>query len=110
MGLKESEGNLAMTQAILKEVPECKVFVGKEDQIPAAVSYGAAGSICGMANLWPELICSLYENNKGLDELERKSQLFKNHSFIATCKAMLANEKNSDWNLVRPPLVPLRFV
>jgi 4-hydroxy-tetrahydrodipicolinate synthase len=106
VGLKESEGNLAFTQSILKEVPQCKVFVGSEKQIPDAVKFGASGSICGMANLWPELICSLYENDKRISELAELSSQFKNQPFIATCKAMLADKKNPNWSLVRPPLVP----
>ena len=108
VGLKESEGNLSFTQTLLKEIPQCKIFVGNEMQIPAAVGFGASGSICGMANLWPELICSLYENDTGLTELAEVSLIFKSRPFIATCKAMLADEKNPDWNLVRPPLIPLK--
>lgn len=105
VGLKESEGNLSFTQTILNEVPECKVFVGSERQLPAAVSLGASGSICGMANLWPELICSLYENDNRLAELEKLLPRFKNSQFIATCKALLAEEQNPHWKFIRPPLI-----
>jgi 4-hydroxy-tetrahydrodipicolinate synthase len=106
VGLKESEGNLAFTQSILKEVPQCKVFVGSEKQIPEAVKFGASGSICGMANLWPELICSLYDSDKRISELEELSSQFKNRPFIASCKKLLAYKENPNWSLVRPPLVP----
>lgn len=105
IGLKESEGNLKFVQEILKTVPECKVFVGREKQIPEAISYGASGTICGMANLWPELICSIYEKGKIL-ELEQVASLFVNRPFIPTCKALLS-DKDPSWNLVRPPLSSL---
>lgn len=101
IGLKESEGNLSLTKAILKEVPQCKVFVGFEKQIPEAMKAGAAGSICGMANLWPELICSLYEKKKLSPEFEKKLSAIEKYPFIACFKAILG------WDLLRPPLVPL---
>lgn len=106
VGLKESEGNLPFTKAILKEVPQCKVFVGFEKQIPEAVKAGAAGSICGMANLWPELICSLYEKRELSPEFEQKVRTIEKHHFIACFKAILA-EKTPNWELLRPPLIPL---
>lgn len=59
IGLKESEGNLPFTKEILKAFPGFEVFVGNEKQIVEAVRHGASGSICGIANLYPELIVSL---------------------------------------------------
>ena len=106
IGLKESEGNLSLTKAILKTVPRCKVFVGKEKQIPAAVSYGASGTICGMANLWPEMICSLYEKGEALGS-EKMFLALENRPFIASSKALLTKEENPNWKFVRPPLTPL---
>lgn len=106
VGIKESEGNLSLVQEILKAVPQFKVFVGKETHIPLAVSYGASGSICGMANLWPELLCSVYEKGD-ISKLEQVSTIFKNSPFIASCKAILSDGQNPNWNLVRPPLVSL---
>ncbi len=106
IGLKESEGNLSFTKAILREVPQCKVFVGFEKQIPEAVKAGAAGSICGMANLWPELICSLCEKRELSPEFEQKVRAIEKYPFIACFKAILA-KKSPDWELLRPPLVPL---
>jgi 4-hydroxy-tetrahydrodipicolinate synthase len=106
VGLKESEGNLSFVKEILETVPHCQVFVGKEEQIPLAVSYGASGTICGIANVWPELICSVYQTGN-ISGLKQVLSLFKNRSFISSCKALLSDSKNSSWNLVRPPLIPL---
>ena len=108
VGFKESEGNLSLVKEILKTVPQCKVFVGKEKHIPLAVGYGASGTICGMANLWPELICSVYEKGN-ISKLEQVSSLFENRPFISSCKALLSDSKNPTWNLVRPPLIPLNL-
>lgn len=106
VGIKESEGNLSFIKEVLKTVPQFKVFVGKEKQIPLAVGYGASGTICGMANLWPELICSVYEKGN-ISKLEQISSILENRPFISSCKALLSNSKNPNWNLVRPPLIPL---
>lgn len=105
IGLKESEGNLQLVKELKRLVPECKIFVGKENQIPEALSYGASGSICGMANLWPELITSIYntKNVAGLDEIE---QTLQSKPFISYCKSVLAKSKHPNWKYVRPPLVP----
>ncbi len=104
IGIKESEGNLFLTKSILKTVPGCKVFVGKEKQIPEAVSYGGSGTICGMANLWPEIICSLYETGEAI-KAEEMFLILENHPFITSCKALLSKKKASNWHLVRPLLV-----
>lgn len=106
VGIKESEGNLFFVKEILTTVPQCKVFVGKEKQIPLAVSFGVSGTICGMANLWPELICSIYEKGNS-SKLEQVSSIFENRPFISSCKALLSDSKNPNWNFVRPPLIPL---
>lgn len=108
VGIKESEGNMTLVKEILQTIPECKVFVGKETLIPLAVKHGASGAICGMANLWPELICSIYEGESTL-ELEKVSSALRQLPFIAACKALLSEGKNSPWSLVRPPLVSLNL-
>ncbi|MEI8365338.1 MAG: dihydrodipicolinate synthase family protein [Parachlamydiaceae bacterium] len=109
VGLKESEGNLSLVKEILDTVPQCKVFVGKESQMPLAITYGASGTICGMANLWPELICALYDSattgtwkNEAI-ALENASSILKNRPFISGSKTLLSKE-NPKWRFVRPPL------
>ncbi len=106
IGLKESEGNLPFTKAILESVPDAQVFVGSEKQIPEAVRYGASGSICGMANLWPELICELYKTGD-LTELEKVSKPIEHLPFIPCFKAILASKKGEHWRDVVPPLAKL---
>jgi 4-hydroxy-tetrahydrodipicolinate synthase len=106
IGIKESEGNFSFTQAILKTVPNCQVFVGKEKQLPLALQEGASGTICGIANLRPDLVCSLYEKGASL-ELDAFSALFEHRPIIACYKALLA-DKNPFWRFIRPPLTPLK--
>jgi 4-hydroxy-tetrahydrodipicolinate synthase len=112
IGIKESEGNWNLTQAILKRFPGFKVFVGNEQHIAAAVSHGASGGISGVANIAPKLICALYENGKDEKKPNRDTEievllaLIKKHFFIPAVKSILENQA-PQWRSVRPPLVAL---
>jgi len=112
VGIKESEGNLNFTKDLIDTFPDFKVFVGKEIHIVEAVQYGAAGSICGIANLYPELICSLYQQAReahcpNQDQINSFSQALKEYQFIAAFKAIMEKRKGSKWHMLRPPLMPL---
>jgi len=109
IGLKESEGNIALTQEILKELPEMQIFVGNESQIIEAVHQGGSGAICGMANLYPELIVMLYhEGKKGLrpnpQEAEDIFLSLKKQPFIPSAKSIMEAKRGKNWGIVRPPL------
>jgi len=112
IGIKESEGDLSFTKRILKTVPGFQVFVGNEKQIIEAVYLGAAGSICGIANLYPELICSLYEagqsgNSPNPANLEAIFQALSGLPFIPAAKSVMEKRQNDAWHTIRPTLVPL---
>ena len=112
IGIKESEGNLPLAKAMIDQLPHFKVFVGSERQIIEATFYGAAGSICGLANLYPELICSLLSQGKqSLRENPRELTAFfearNGYPFISVCKAVMEKRRGSVWHALRPPLVPL---
>lgn len=112
VGLKESEGNISFTKKLVETFPGFKVYVGKETQIAEAVKMGAAGSICGIANLYPELICNLYHESKtGSGEshniIEVISEILRGSSFIASAKAIMEKNEGDFWSMIRPPLTPL---
>lgn len=112
IGIKDSEGNLSFDKAVIDAFPSFKVFVGNESHIIEAVHNGASGSICGLANLYPELICSLYKqgkqgNDANPNELTLISQTLRNYPFIAAMKALMEKKKGAAWHVLRPPLLPL---
>lgn len=112
IGIKESEGNLTFAKKVIKTFSDFKVFVGNETQIGEAVHEGAAGAICGLANVYPELVCSLYTQGKGgLYEVPKNLELFfealKPYPFIPAFKALIETRKGEIWRWVRPPLLPL---
>lgn len=64
-GIKDSEGSIQLTQKYLKVLrPPRRVFIGSDDLIAQAFTYGAAGSISGNANVLPELFIQLYRAKK----------------------------------------------
>ncbi len=112
IGIKESEGNLSFTKTILETFPDFKVFVGNEKQIIESVHLGGAGTICGIANLYPELICSLYSQGKRANSPNPASidAIFKALNgipFIPAAKMLMKKRQGEVWHSVRPPLVPL---
>lgn len=113
MGIKESDGNLSFTKEILSQFPGFIVFVGNELQLSDAVQAGAAGTICGMANAYPELIRSLYEYGKDRtqpdlnDAAIRLVQAIKKYPLVPALKSLLERHKGPDWRVLRPPLTPL---
>lgn len=112
-GIKESEGNFALTQEILARFPTLQVFIGNEGQIINGVGLGASGAISGICNAFPELICSLYRKGKENKETEDQKRVL---SLIATLsrypifpaiKKLVELQKGDDWKTMRPPLAPL---
>lgn len=112
IGLKDSEGSLALTKSIIDQFPDFKIFIGKEAQIITGVSNGAAGAMSGLANLCPEHICSLFVQGKqemasNPVELEKFFQAIQGHHFISVFKTILEAKKGKTWGRLRPPLILL---
>lgn len=112
MGIKESEENLPFTKNILESFPGFRVFVGKESQIIESVHLGGSGAICGIANLYPDLMCSLYKQGKKANApnpqaIEDIFRALKGLPFIAAAKALMEQRQGKSWSVVRPPLIPL---
>lgn len=113
IGLKESEGNLPLTKEILKAIPGFAVFVGNETHISEAVQLGAVGGISGIANAYPELICSLYAYGKDRQQTDNNEkvcniiQAIKKYPLFPAIKSVVEHQKGRAWHVVRPPLIPL---
>jgi len=113
-GIKDSEGNLIHTRRLLERFRALSVFVGHEPHLPAALAAGGAGTICGVANLYPRLIRRLHDNaltSAAQDELARVDALvalLARVPIFAAFKALLAQlTGDSNWEALCPPLVPL---
>lgn len=113
IGIKDSDGNLSFTKDVLSAFPGFKVFVGNELHISEAVQLGALGGMTGVANAYPELICSLYEYGKNRQKPNNNemaqsiAQAIRKHSIFPAIKRIVEQQKGASWHVMRPPLMPL---
>lgn len=109
VGMKESAGDLPFLKSVIDLFPNFSVYAGKEIDIAEAVRYGAAGGISGIANTYPELICSLCRKGKEEEKLDQLMQMYKTIeglSFVPAMKAIMESRLGPQWRTVRPPLSP----
>ena len=108
-GLKDSSGDFKQFQAFRAAAPELAITVGNEADITRAIAAGGAGTICGMANLVPELVKGMIDGKDVEARMQAAIDIVVNTpSLVATLKAILAAQTGDPgWLRVRPPLRPL---
>lgn len=113
-GVKDSECNLEHSLRLLAAFPKLPIFVGYEPHLPAALAAGGAGTICGVANLYPRLIRRLFDracdasHGDDLASVERFVAIAESFPLFSAFKALQADLTGDPaWNRLRPPLVPL---
>lgn len=107
MAVKDSAGQWENTEPLLAsgKVP---ILVGDERLLHKAAAIGAAGSICGMANLYPNRLRAIFETHIEDAEISSMVTLIVSAPVIPALKqAMVAMTGNSDWGRVRAPLQKL---
>ncbi|MCU0818132.1 MAG: dihydrodipicolinate synthase family protein [Beijerinckiaceae bacterium] len=108
IGIKDSNGDWAATQERLKALKGMQVLVGDERQLARAVQHGGAGSICGLANLAPDLLRPLVHEGKEEPRVNAMVEAILGYSFMSAVKAMIGErEGDPAWSVMRPPLDPL---
>ena len=110
-GVKDSAGDWANTQALLARVPHLAILVGHEPHLPRLLRAGGAGTICGVANLFPMLVRALLQPAVTPADEQRVATFIEiafRQPFLAGFKAILAEQtRKPGWRAVRAPLVPL---
>ncbi|MYK31995.1 MAG: dihydrodipicolinate synthase family protein [Boseongicola sp. SB0670_bin_30] len=108
LAIKDSAGSWDNTSTLLAsgEVP---VLVGDERLLHRAAAMGCAGSICGMANLYPQRMRALFDTRVEDAELSSDVDLIVSVPVIPALKqAMAARTGIASWSNVRAPLQALR--
>jgi 4-hydroxy-tetrahydrodipicolinate synthase len=107
-GLKDSSGDFRQFQAFRAAAPELAITVGNETDIARAIAEGGAGTICGMANIVPELVKAMIDGPGGEARMQAAVDvLMSGPSLVPTMKAILAVQTgDAGWLRVRPPLRP----
>ena len=110
-GVKDSAGDWSNTAALLARVPQLAILVGHEPHLPRLMRAGGAGTICGVANLFPSLIRALLTPTVTAVDEKRVVDFIEiafRQPFLAAFKSILAEQThNAGWRAVRAPLVPL---
>jgi dihydrodipicolinate synthase/N-acetylneuraminate lyase len=118
-GVKDSGGDIANTKAVLDA--GANVLVGSEARLVEAVGLGAAGGICGLANLLPEHLLAAYAAAKAGDPAQGDAILAPALKFlqqmvdacpgspvawIPVAKQLAGQRSGVDLGGVRPPVPP----
>lgn len=110
-GIKDSEGKWQNTQALLTRVPEIAVVIGNEPDLPKLMKAGGAGTIGGVANVYPQLVSALMTPAvTPADEarIARFIEILFSVPFIAAFKCILADRLGDDgWRALCPPQMAL---
>ena len=106
--IKDSAGSWENTHALLR-AGALPVLVGDERLLHRALPLGAAGSICGMANLFPQRMRALFDTHAEDAALSADVGLIVSTPVVPALKhAMVVSTGNEDWANLRAPLVPLK--
>lgn len=107
-GIKDSSGDWATAERFLANHGDISVLVGDERLLPRAMAKGAHGSICGLANIAPELLAPVIHSKDEGRVLIELTNLVVSNPIIPAVK-LLAGHLAGDAGLdaVRPPLTEL---
>jgi 4-hydroxy-tetrahydrodipicolinate synthase len=113
-GVKDSSGSFDNSRALVAALPQLSIFVGHEPHLPALRKLGGAGTICGIANLYPRLMRRLYDHsldsNPGADLplIESVIAALMRFPIFGALKSLQAElSGDTSWRRLRAPLLPL---
>lgn len=108
IGVKDSNGKWADTERRLTELKGLQILVGDERQLAQAVRMGGAGSICGMANIAPDLLRPLAIEGRDDPRIVAMVDALLAFPFMSAIKAMIADRTgDAGWSVMRAPLAGL---
>lgn len=63
LGIKDSTGNITALQELIRRCSDIDfvAFVGKDTVVFPGLCCGADGAVCSTANIYPELVCGIYD-------------------------------------------------
>lgn len=113
LGVKDSEGDPETVAAYLSMAPRLRLYIGQEEGLLAALQRGAAGSISGAANVFPELVSGIFrafsegrDAQNYQDRLNEALAVWRKLPFPAASKLALSL-RGLPFSKVRPPLSDL---
>jgi 4-hydroxy-tetrahydrodipicolinate synthase len=116
VAVKDSSADLPHTLGLVAAFPTLSVLVGAEPHIAPVMGAGGAGTICGLANLAPNLLRRIVTAPAALSPPDEQLMLrllavlgvLPGLPFVPVFKALLAEQcGNNNWLAVRAPLCML---
>lgn len=106
-GLKVSDQPFEAVRPYILE--GLSVFVGAEGLVPAGLAAGAAGSVSGLASVFPEPVVAMVREPEGIavEEVARLRAGLERFPFVSAAKRALARRGVRIAEDVRAPLQPL---
>ncbi|MEO5699866.1 MAG: dihydrodipicolinate synthase family protein [Casimicrobiaceae bacterium] len=110
-GVKDSGGDWRNTERLLEEVPDLDILVGHEPHLPRLMGSGGAGTICGVANVYPEIVAALLAPAVTAEDearIEAVLAVLAGVPFVPAFKTIRAAQTGDPgWAGVRPPWIEL---
>jgi 4-hydroxy-tetrahydrodipicolinate synthase len=108
IGVKDSKGNWAETEARVRSHPDLQILVGNEADLSRAVQLGGAGTICGFANFIAASLRPVANEGKDSEDIARLAGVIEGIHFLAAFKTVMAHIHNEpNWLNMRAPLALL---
>ena len=79
VGTKDSTGNITDLQELIRRTADIEftVFVGKDTVVYAGLCCGVDGAVCSTGNIYPELVCGIYDKFVAGDYAGSRADQFK---------------------------------
>jgi len=110
-GVKDSSGDLANSLELVRRFPSLDILVGHEPHLPTMLASGGAGTICGLANLYPDVLRRLHDApNDGapLAFVQRLIGMLEPYALTPAIKGVRALlSRDAAWYAVREPQLTL---
>ena len=110
-GVKDSAGEWSNTEELLARAPSLDILVGHEPHLPRLMRSGGAGTICGIANVFPGVVRSLLARDVSRDDetrVQRFIDILFRFPFLPAFKAIKSAQVNdAGWRALRTPWMPL---
>jgi 4-hydroxy-tetrahydrodipicolinate synthase len=114
VGMKDSSGDRAHLEAVLRAFPGFGMFAGNETLLLANMRAGGAGCISATANINPEAIDRLFQSWQSEDAEAIQASLndvrlaVQQFPLVPALKKIVSHyASDPQWNRLRPPLVEL---
>lgn len=107
IGVKDSSADWSCAEALIRAHGDLAILIGDERLIAKSIRIGARGTICGLANVFPEVLRPVVEGQDDPRIAPLVSEAFR-HPITPAIKALVAHRKKDEaWLPARPPLVGL---